>query len=192
LFGDGSSDRHLIPVPQLIESKDLEWRGRSFARSDSAMLRLPAAGKKSKPGLAGELDAAVEAMKRVPWTTLEEMKGDAELLKKIDDAQALSQTIAPDIVVIEVRARGVAFMIRDFRFDEGVRRNFSEATVKTLKVFPKMLGSLEGLLHNYHKDNSAGLVERSPLPLENLNASGRQMAINRTAPAVRGAREEWR
>jgi hypothetical protein len=82
-----------IPVPQLIESKDLEWRGRSFARSDSAMLRLPAAGKKSKPGIAGELDAAVEAMKRVPWTTLEEMKGDAELLKKIDDAQALLKSL---------------------------------------------------------------------------------------------------
>jgi hypothetical protein len=87
-----------------------------------------------------------------------------------------SQIIAPDIVVVEGRARGVAFMMRDFRFDEGVERNFSEATVKTLKVFPRMLGSLEGLLHNYHKDNSAGLVERSPLPLENLNASGRQIA----------------
>jgi ParB family transcriptional regulator, chromosome partitioning protein len=35
---------------------------------DSAMLRLTAAGKKSKSGLAGEIDAAVEAMKRVPWT----------------------------------------------------------------------------------------------------------------------------
>jgi hypothetical protein len=39
LFGDGSSDRHLIPVPQLIESKDLEWRGRSFVRSDPAPYR---------------------------------------------------------------------------------------------------------------------------------------------------------
>ena len=67
-------------------------------------------------------------------------------------------------------------MTRDFKFDEEVQRNFSEVTVKTLNVFPRMLGSLEGLLHNYHKDNPAGLVERSPLPLENLNASGRQIA----------------
>jgi ParB family chromosome partitioning protein len=60
---------------------------------ESATLRLPAADKKSKAGLADELDAAVEAMKRVPWTALEEMKGDAELLKKIDDAQALLKTL---------------------------------------------------------------------------------------------------
>jgi ParB family transcriptional regulator, chromosome partitioning protein len=60
---------------------------------ESATLRLPAADKKSKAGLADELDAAVEAMKRVPWTALEEMKCDAELLKKIDDAQALLKTL---------------------------------------------------------------------------------------------------
>jgi ParB family transcriptional regulator, chromosome partitioning protein len=60
---------------------------------DSAMLRLPAGGKSSKPGLAGDLDVAVEAMKRVPWTALEEMKGDAELLKKIDDAHALLKSL---------------------------------------------------------------------------------------------------
>jgi hypothetical protein len=67
-------------------------------------------------------------------------------------------------------------MTKDFKFDKEAERNFSEATVKTLKVFPQMLASLEALLRNYHKDNSAGLVERSPLPLENLNASGRQIA----------------
>lgn len=60
---------------------------------DSAMLRLPAGDKTSKPGLAGELDAAVDAMKRVPWTALEELKGDADLLKKIDDAQALLKSL---------------------------------------------------------------------------------------------------
>lgn len=56
---------------------------------NSAMLRLPPGARKSKPGLADDLDAAVEAMKRVPWTALEDMKGDPELLKKIDAAQAL-------------------------------------------------------------------------------------------------------
>jgi hypothetical protein len=69
-----------------------------------------------------------------------------------------------------------AFMTRDFKFDERVQSTFSEATVKTLKVFPEMLGNLERLLRNYHKDNATGLVERSPHPLENLNASGRQIA----------------
>jgi hypothetical protein len=32
-------------------------------------------------------------------------------------------------------------MTQDFKFDEAVRRGFSEATVKSLDVFPKMLGS---------------------------------------------------
>jgi ParB family transcriptional regulator, chromosome partitioning protein len=56
---------------------------------DSAMLRLGPSEKKSKGGLSGDLDAAVEAMKRVPWTALEELKGDQEILNKIADAEAL-------------------------------------------------------------------------------------------------------
>jgi len=32
-------------------------------------------------------------MKRVPWTALEELKGDAELLKKIDEAQLLLKSL---------------------------------------------------------------------------------------------------
>ena len=39
---------------------------------ESASLRL-GPGKKEKRGLSGELASAVEAMKRVPWTTLAEM-----------------------------------------------------------------------------------------------------------------------
>lgn len=67
-------------------------------------------------------------------------------------------------------------MSREFIFDDEVERKFSDATVKTLKVFPQMLDNLERLLRSYHKDNPAGFVDRSPLPLENLNASGRQIA----------------
>jgi ParB family chromosome partitioning protein len=46
---------------------------------ESASLRL-ASDKKQKYGLSGELESAVEAMKRVPWTTLVELKGDPETL----------------------------------------------------------------------------------------------------------------
>ena len=53
------------------------------------MLRLIAPEKKAKGGLAGDLDAAVEAMKSVPWTALQELKGDSEILKKIDDVEFL-------------------------------------------------------------------------------------------------------
>jgi ParB family chromosome partitioning protein len=63
---------------------------------DSAMLRLPSE-RRTKGGLAADLAIAVEAMKRVPWTALEEMKGDAELLKQIDSAQTLLKSLRKTI-----------------------------------------------------------------------------------------------
>lgn len=60
---------------------------------DSAMLRVGPSAKKTQMGLAGDLDAAVESMKRVPWTALAELKGDPDILKQIDDAEALLKSL---------------------------------------------------------------------------------------------------
>jgi ParB family transcriptional regulator, chromosome partitioning protein len=60
---------------------------------ESAMLRLGPAPKPSKGGLAGDLEAAVDAMKKVPFSTLQELKGDEEILKKIAEAEALLQSL---------------------------------------------------------------------------------------------------
>jgi len=60
---------------------------------DSALLRIGPVPKKAKAGLSGELDVAVEAMKSVPWTALQELKGDAGVLKKIDEAEALLRSL---------------------------------------------------------------------------------------------------
>jgi len=60
---------------------------------DSAMLRVAPVAKQSKADLPGHLEAAVEAMKGVPWTVLQELKGDPDILKKIDDAEALLQSL---------------------------------------------------------------------------------------------------
>jgi ParB family chromosome partitioning protein len=60
---------------------------------ESAMLRVAPVVKQSKTGLPGNLEAAVEAMKGVPWTVLQELKGDPDILKKIDDAEALLQSL---------------------------------------------------------------------------------------------------
>lgn len=60
---------------------------------ESAVLRLSPAPKQSKSGLPGDLESAVEAMRNVPWTALQELKGDPEILKKIDDAEALLQSL---------------------------------------------------------------------------------------------------
>ena len=60
---------------------------------ESAMLRVPAPENKSKSGLPGDLEAAVEAMKNVPWTALQELKGDPDILKKIADAEELLSSL---------------------------------------------------------------------------------------------------
>ena len=60
---------------------------------ESAMLRVAPVVKQSKTGLPGNLEAVVEAMKGVPWTVLQELKGDPDVLKKIDEAEALLQSL---------------------------------------------------------------------------------------------------
>lgn len=60
---------------------------------ESAMLRLGPAPKLVKGGLSGDLEAAVDAMKKVPFSTLQELKGDVDILKKIDEAEALLQSL---------------------------------------------------------------------------------------------------
>ena len=60
---------------------------------DSAVMRLGIPEKKDKSGLAGDLESAIESMKRVPWTVLSDLKGDPEILKKIDDAEALLRSL---------------------------------------------------------------------------------------------------
>ena len=57
------------------------------------MLRVAPPEKKNKSGLAGDLDSAIESMKRVPWTALAELEGDPEILKKIDEAEVLLRSL---------------------------------------------------------------------------------------------------
>jgi ParB family transcriptional regulator, chromosome partitioning protein len=57
------------------------------------MLRLGPTPKPGKGGLSGDLEAAVEAMKKVPWTALQERKSDRDLLSKIDEAEALLRSL---------------------------------------------------------------------------------------------------
>lgn len=80
--------RAILPDPVarenfLSEQGDLE----------TASLRIAPGRKEKGGGLSGELDAAVEAMKSVPWTALAELKGDPDILKKIDDAEALLKSL---------------------------------------------------------------------------------------------------
>lgn len=60
---------------------------------ETAMLRLQPQSKKSEPDFVTNLDSTVEAMKQIPWTTLERLKGDDELIAKIKDAEALLRSL---------------------------------------------------------------------------------------------------
>lgn len=60
---------------------------------DSALLRIAPLPKKPRLGLADELDAVVQSMKRVPWTELEELRGNTELLDKLDEAETLLKSL---------------------------------------------------------------------------------------------------
>src|SRR5580704_10952564 len=60
---------------------------------DSAQLHIRLRDKKSSDGLLTDLEAAVQTMKTLPWTTLQDLKGDANVLKQIDDAEKLLQSL---------------------------------------------------------------------------------------------------
>jgi ParB family chromosome partitioning protein len=60
---------------------------------ESAQLRLRPVENKAKEDLLAELEAAIEAMKNVPWTALQEMKGNASVLKRVEDAQELLKSL---------------------------------------------------------------------------------------------------
>jgi hypothetical protein len=49
--------------------------------------------RKANDGLLTDMESAVAAMKSVPWTTLQEMKGDNSVLKKIEDAEELLKSL---------------------------------------------------------------------------------------------------
>ena len=60
---------------------------------DSAMLLVANPARSGKSGLSRDLDSAIESIKHVPWTALDELKGDAEVLKKIDEAEEMLQSL---------------------------------------------------------------------------------------------------
>jgi ParB family chromosome partitioning protein len=60
---------------------------------ESAQLRIRPAEKKGNDKLLTDLESAVEAMKNVPWTILQELRGDSDVLKKLDDAENLLRSL---------------------------------------------------------------------------------------------------
>jgi ParB family transcriptional regulator, chromosome partitioning protein len=59
----------------------------------SALLRVRPAEKSGGKALPNDLESALEAMKSIPWTALQDMRGDPNILKKIDDAELLLKSL---------------------------------------------------------------------------------------------------
>ncbi len=55
----------------------------------SAMEKVAPATKEKPQGLAGDVAALVDSIKRYPWTTLADLKGDEEVLSKIEEAEKM-------------------------------------------------------------------------------------------------------
>jgi ParB family chromosome partitioning protein len=60
---------------------------------ESAQLRVRPPEKKAGDGPLTDLDAAVQAMKNVPWTAIEELRGDSTVLKRLDEAEHLLKSL---------------------------------------------------------------------------------------------------
>jgi ParB family transcriptional regulator, chromosome partitioning protein len=65
---------------------------------ETAMLRLAVPPAKAKGGLSDDLSTIVASMKRVPWTALPDLKKDEELLKQIDEATLLLQSLRTALI----------------------------------------------------------------------------------------------
>lgn len=56
---------------------------------ESALIKVPAAASKRPQGLVGDLDQLAQAIRRYPWTALTPIKGNEEVLKKIEETEKL-------------------------------------------------------------------------------------------------------
>jgi hypothetical protein len=56
---------------------------------DSATLKLGPAPTKKRQGLVGDIQALSDAIKGYSWTTLASLKGDAEVVRTLEEAEKL-------------------------------------------------------------------------------------------------------
>lgn len=56
---------------------------------ESALLHVAPQERRKEPGLIGDLAELSDSLKRYPWTELSELKGNPEVLKKLDEAERL-------------------------------------------------------------------------------------------------------
>jgi len=64
---------------------------------DSALQRVPPAPGK-KRGLVGDLEELGETLKRYPWTSIRSLKGDADVIRKLEETEKLLKELKRALV----------------------------------------------------------------------------------------------
>ena len=60
---------------------------------EASLLQVRPAEKKAESSLVSSLETAMDAMRAVPWAALQELKGDADVLKRINDAEEMLRSL---------------------------------------------------------------------------------------------------
>lgn len=64
---------------------------------DSSLLRLPVAQSEKSNEFVGQLDAAMGAIRQLPWTDIERLKGNSSVIRQVEEAEALLTTLRKNL-----------------------------------------------------------------------------------------------
>lgn len=56
---------------------------------DTALQLVPARKKKGEAGIVGDIEELTQVLRRYPWTALAELKGDADVMRKLEETEKL-------------------------------------------------------------------------------------------------------
>jgi len=79
--------------PLAVRDEDIDYVVSSAVEPHPHIPRLSATQKSPKAAAPSDLGALFEAMKSIPWTTLQQLKGDVTLIKKIEEAESTLQSL---------------------------------------------------------------------------------------------------
>lgn len=84
-----TNSKDIRKVRQIIRDPVAKQKFLNGETIDTALDAVPPPSTKKKGGLSGDIEELTETLKRHSWTTLLENKGDAQLLKQLDEAEQL-------------------------------------------------------------------------------------------------------
>jgi ParB family chromosome partitioning protein len=84
-----TNSKDIRKVRQILRDPVAKQKFLNGETIDTAIDAVPPASNKKKGGLAGDIEELTQTLKRHSWTELVENKGDAQLLKQLDEAEQL-------------------------------------------------------------------------------------------------------